>query len=422
MDSSSSQGSNNAPAPFLIKTYEMIDDPVTNSIVSWSHSGCSFVVWNPPQFAQDLLPKYFKHNNFSSFVRQLNTYGFRKVDPDQWEFANEEFIRGQKHLLSNIRRRKPIHSHSLHNQLNISPLSDSEKRDYEDKIKRLKQDKSLLQIELRRNETEKQVFESQIMSYGERLQDMERRQMQLVSFLSEVAKKPGFASMLMQQTEFNTKKRRLFESGDYNVDCDSDENHSLGVVKENPDGGSPSSLMNSESVDKLDSSIKCLENFLYAERETFAQETCDFRLVSPPSPAIFRELSASSIDGETCSPRSHTSTTHSMDIPSSPELVACINYVESSPKMPVKEAELESKNSSSSVFQPAGANDHFWEYFLTEAPGSSGKEEPESQTEQTDGKRTRVVKPESREKGWWNSNIIQDLTMHMEHLAPAGRS
>ncbi|XP_065850931.1 heat stress transcription factor A-4a-like [Euphorbia lathyris] len=415
MDSSQGQGqgqgssSNNAPAPFLIKTYEMIDDPHTNPIVSWSLTGCSFVVWNPPEFAQDLLPKYFKHNNFSSFVRQLNTYGFRKIDPDQWEFANEEFIRGQRHLLSNIRRRKPIHSHSLHNQLNFSPLSDSEKMEYEDKIKRLKQDKTLLQLELHRNETEKQAFESQIMSYRERLQDMERRQVQLVSFLSQVAKKPGFASILMQQSEFNTKKRRLFESTDY-----TDENHSLSLVKQNPDGGSPSSLMNLESVDKLDSSIKCLENFLYGERET-----C---VVSPPSPAIFGELSVSSIDGETCSPRSHPSTPHSMDIPSSPELAACINHhVENSPKTQVNEAELGSKSGSGSVsvFQAAGANDHFWEYFLTEAPGSSGTEEPENRN---DGKRTSVIKPESSEKGWWNSNIIHDLTMHMEHLAPAGTS
>lgn len=62
------------PAPFLTKTYQLVEDSYTDHIVSWGEDETTFVVWKPPEFARDLLPNYFKHNNFSSFVRQLNTY------------------------------------------------------------------------------------------------------------------------------------------------------------------------------------------------------------------------------------------------------------------------------------------------------------------------------------------------------------
>ena len=69
-----SESQKSVPAPFLTKTYQLVDDPRTDHIVSWGEDETTFVVWRPPEFARDLLPNYFKHNNFSSFVRQLNTY------------------------------------------------------------------------------------------------------------------------------------------------------------------------------------------------------------------------------------------------------------------------------------------------------------------------------------------------------------
>jgi len=94
-----------APPPFLTKTFEMVDDPATNAVVAWSGDD-SFIVKDPGQFSTNILPCYFKHNNLSSFVRQLNIYGFRKVNSDCWEFSHPHFRRGWFDSLREIKRRK----------------------------------------------------------------------------------------------------------------------------------------------------------------------------------------------------------------------------------------------------------------------------------------------------------------------------
>ncbi|CAM5087817.1 unnamed protein product [Eretmochelys imbricata] len=108
-------GSSNVPA-FLTKLWTLVEDPDTDPLICWSPSGNSFHVFDQGQFAKEVLPKYFKHNNMASFVRQLNMYGFRKVvhieqgglvkpEKDDTEFQHPYFIRGQEQLLENIKRK-----------------------------------------------------------------------------------------------------------------------------------------------------------------------------------------------------------------------------------------------------------------------------------------------------------------------------
>lgn len=94
--------------PFLTKLYNLVEDPVTSELVSWTAADArAFTVHKPDEFARDVLPRYFKHKNFSSFVRQLNQYGFHKRDPDRWTFGHENFRRGRLDLLKLISRRRP---------------------------------------------------------------------------------------------------------------------------------------------------------------------------------------------------------------------------------------------------------------------------------------------------------------------------
>lgn len=217
----------NGPPPFLTKTYDIVDDPSTNHIVSWSTGNNSFVVWDPQAFSIILLPRFFKHNNFSSFVRQLNTYGFKKVDADRWEFANEMFLRGQKILLKNIRRRKTNQSQVMQA---LDPSCVELGRFGLDGIEvdRLRRDRQVLMVELVKLRQQQQNTRTHLEAMERRLKRSEQKQKQMMNFMARAIQKPNFLQQLVQQKEwrkeleeiFSKKRRRTIDEGPSNVDAD----------------------------------------------------------------------------------------------------------------------------------------------------------------------------------------------------------
>nr|AHZ44775.1 heat shock factor C2f [Triticum aestivum] len=161
-------------APFVAKTYAMVDDPATGAVVAWGPASNSFVVADPFAFSEMLLPAHFKHSNFSSFVRQLNTSGFRKVDPDRWEFAHASFLRGQTHLLPRIVRRSGGGSRRA-----------KEDRDEEQGIS-----STALAMEVVRLRNEQRATEESMAAMWRRVQDAERRPKLMLAFLLKVVGDP----------------------------------------------------------------------------------------------------------------------------------------------------------------------------------------------------------------------------------------
>ncbi|KAI9725317.1 MAG: hypothetical protein M1828_003332 [Chrysothrix sp. TS-e1954] len=105
---------------FIHKLYNMLEDQSIQHLISWSSSNESFLISPSNEFSK-VLASYFKHTNISSFVRQLNMYGFHKVSdvfhtgsPDSplWEFKHGggSFKRGDVNGLRDIKRRASRHA------------------------------------------------------------------------------------------------------------------------------------------------------------------------------------------------------------------------------------------------------------------------------------------------------------------------
>jgi hypothetical protein len=99
--------------PFPEKLHEMLTleslpeiDP--SVVVSWLPHGRAFIVRKPKLFTSKIMPKYFRQTKLTSFQRQLNLYGFRRITqgPDSGAYYHELFLQGRPQLCMRMVRQK----------------------------------------------------------------------------------------------------------------------------------------------------------------------------------------------------------------------------------------------------------------------------------------------------------------------------
>mmetsp|Transcript_6498 Transcript_6498/g.13388 ORF Transcript_6498/g.13388 Transcript_6498/m.13388 type:complete len:419 (+) Transcript_6498:236-1492(+) len=94
---------------FPLKLYRMLERAERNGqddIISFIDDGKAFAIHKPRAFETDIMPSYFNSHRMSSFQRQLNIYGFERINDgiQKGAYRHKFFVKGKNDLLDKIKR------------------------------------------------------------------------------------------------------------------------------------------------------------------------------------------------------------------------------------------------------------------------------------------------------------------------------
>ncbi|KAH8058246.1 DNA binding protein [Aureococcus anophagefferens] len=101
----------------IVRTlFSLLNGPFAETLIAWSDDGERIVIADPPRFAEEICPKFFRHKNWTSFSRLLNMYEFHKIPaPPQLtpliEYKHPDFRRdGGGDIWKVVRKKSPSES------------------------------------------------------------------------------------------------------------------------------------------------------------------------------------------------------------------------------------------------------------------------------------------------------------------------
>lgn len=330
-----------------------------------------------------------------------------------------------------------MHSHSLQTQVN-GPLAESERRELEDEINRLKYEKSLLLADLQRQNQQQYGINWQMQSLEDRLVQMEQRQRNIVASLCDILQRHGVVSGSRMETDRFSKKRRVPKI-DFFVDEPAVEEQQVPFLQtlgaETPNM-SPIHLLNAEPFEKMELALVSLENFFQRASHGSAEDMCSGGAElspaltemnsAPMDTNINQQLSAglnpfSSTAGHTHSP---SPLAESLSYAQSPMLALSDLHedahrtaeVDMNSETTTGDTSQETTSETGGSHMPAKVNDVFWERFLT-GEAESGRQHADDKGEAIEAKDDMKIAIDCSSLN--HQNNVDQITEQMGHLDSA---
>jgi len=109
--------------PFPEKLMDLMSS-VDPAVIGWLPHGRGFKIRDQKTFVDRVMPNHFKHTKITSFQRQLNLYGFKRLTrgPDSGAYYHEFFLRDRPKLCMRMRRQKIKGTgHKPHHEVALEP-------------------------------------------------------------------------------------------------------------------------------------------------------------------------------------------------------------------------------------------------------------------------------------------------------------
>jgi len=92
--------------PFPLKLHQILSNPEFQECICWNPHGRSWRILKPPVFEQLVIPLYFRHAKYASFMRQVNGWGFKRIvsGNDHNSYFHELFLRDYPQLCLKMKR------------------------------------------------------------------------------------------------------------------------------------------------------------------------------------------------------------------------------------------------------------------------------------------------------------------------------